>query len=151
MSGRTGQIKRAPLRADQGRSRMWQSMRVMRRFTVADLVATAEVGDSAATKYVRYLLRAGYLRCVVAKLNGRTGGHAHYRLLKDTGPFAPRVGKQAVSDPNLEPVKAEPTVTIPKSEYDRALRCIRLCEAIRAHGAGSNVRTCAAEALEVAR
>jgi hypothetical protein len=130
---------------------MWQSMRVMRCFTVAEVMATAEVGASAATKYVRYLLRAGYLRCVVAKRNGRTGGHAQYRLVKDTGPLAPRVGKQAIRDPNLEPTDAEPTVSIPRSEYERALRCIHLCESIRSHGAGPTVKQCAAQALEVAR
>lgn len=151
MSGRMGQVKRTPLRPDQGRSRMWQAMRVLRSFTVADLMATAEVGDSAAAKYVRYLARAGYLRCVVAKANGRTGGHAQYRLVKDTGPFAPRVGKQAVRDPNLAPTAPVPTVTIPKTEYERALRCVRLCESIRAYGAGASIKQHAAEALEVAR
>lgn len=151
MSGRPGQVQRTPLRSNQGRSRMWQAMRVLRRFTAPDLIATAEVGDSAAAKYVRYLLRAGYLRCVVAKVNGRTGGHAHYRLVKDTGPFAPRVGKHAVRDPNLEPTRAEPTVSIPRSEYDRALRCISVCEGIRAFGVESATVTRATDALEVAR
>lgn len=151
MSGRAGQVKRTPMDPAKGRSRMWQSMRVLRTFTVADVMASAEVGASAARKYVLYLRKAGYLSCIVPRESGRTGGHAHYRLLKNTGPFAPRVGKQTVRDPNVEPTKAQPSVTIPKAEYERALRCVRLCETLRAYGAGPSIKQHAAEALEVVR
>lgn len=151
MSGLKGQVKRAPMDPAKGRARMWQSMRVLRAFTVADLMASAEVSTGPARKYVRSLREAGYLRCIVPREPGRTGGHAHYRLVKNTGPFAPRVGRQTVRDPNMEPAKAPPTVTIPKTEYERALRCVRLCESIRAYGASPSIKQHADEALQVAR
>lgn len=133
---------------------MWQAMRVMRRFTVAEIMATAEVGASAATKYVRFLTAGGYLRCVQARRSGYTGGHAQYQLLRDTGPCAPRIGKYGVRDPNTQPVArvpTVPTVTIPKPEYERALRCIGACEKLRARGVDGFTRDLAAKALEVAR
>lgn len=134
MSGQPGMVKRVPMREHQGRARMWQSMRVLRRFTVADIVAAGEVGESAATKYVRFLRQAGYLRVAQAKREGVTGGHAVYVLVRDTGPHAPRIGNRAVRDPNVEPTAPVPMVTIPRAEYERALRVIAYCERLRAAG-----------------
>lgn len=134
MSGTPGMVKRAPMREHQGRARMWQSMRMLRRFTVADIVAAGEVGESAASKYVRFLREAGYLRVAQPKREGITGGHAVYALVRDTGPHAPRVGNRAVRDPNIEPTEPEHRVTIPRSEYERALRVIAYCERLRAAG-----------------
>ncbi|HET7300091.1 MAG TPA: hypothetical protein VFJ01_05505 [Oleiagrimonas sp.] len=151
MSGRTGQIKRAPIASGKGRPKMWQTMRIMRQFTVADIESSAEVTNTAASKYVRFLHQAGYLRCVQAKESGRTGGHARYQLLRNTGPHAPRIGKRGVRDPNVEPIKAEPTVTIPRSEYERALRCINVLSDLRAYGPTEQIRENAAQALEVSR
>ena len=70
---------------------MWQSMRMLRIFTIPDLVATAEAGQDNAKKYVVGLERAGYLRRVREKANGRKGGHAAWMLIRDTGPSAPRL------------------------------------------------------------
>lgn len=152
MSGQPGQVKRAPIADGKGRPRMWQSMRVLRRFSTADLMASAEVGRDAAAKYVRFLAHAGYLRVVQAKQSGLTGGHAVYALVRDTGPFAPRIGKARVRDPNTEPTAAEPTVSIPRSEYARALRCIELTRRVRDDDlVAPSVRAAAAQALEVAR
>lgn len=68
----------------------WQSMRVMRRFTQADLLTVAPaVGKSALTKYCRALEAAGFLRIVQPRLNGRPGSHNVYMLVRDTGPKAP--------------------------------------------------------------
>lgn len=118
--------KRAPMRASQARQRMWQAMRVMRQFTIADIVATAEVTRSHATKYVRALNIAGYAQCIRSRQSGVTGGHALWRLARDTGPHAPRVGKH-FRDPNIQPTEREAMIEIPRSEYERALACVRAC------------------------
>ena len=128
--GRKGMRKRAPLAANQARTRMWQSMRILRRFTSGDLQATAEVGASHSQKYVRMLLQAGYLRVVQAKQSGVTGGHAVYQLIRDTGPHAPRFGNEELRDPNLQPHELTPEeqpVTITRAEYERAMICTRAC------------------------
>lgn len=130
MSGKPGMVKRAPLAPLQGRARMWRAMRQMRRFSTSDLCATAEVSATHARKYCRALIAGGYLRCVQAKDSGRVGGHAVFQLLRDTGPHAPRAGKQGLLDPNLEPAKPEPgqePVSVPRADYERALRCVRAC------------------------
>ncbi len=88
-------------RLPRARDRAWQSMRVMRRFTLPDLVATAEIHEDNAKKYVRGLVRSGYLRIAVEKDNGRKGGHAVYQLIRDTGPRAPRMQTDGSAyDPN---------------------------------------------------
>ena len=88
-------------RLPRARDRAWQSMRILRRFSLPDLMATAEVGQDNARKYVRGLARAGYLRVVKAKANGHKGGHAVYQLVRDTGPRAPRLQKDGSTyDPN---------------------------------------------------
>lgn len=144
--------KRVPMDPREGRSRMWQSMRVMRRFTVADLQTTAEVSRASATHYVRALRDAGYAQAVIDARVGSANQFVTYRLVKNTGPHAPRVARdRTVFDPNIEPARKPPTVTIPKPEYERALRCVRLCESIRAYGASPSIKQHAVEALEVAR
>lgn len=78
------------------RYKAWQTMRLFaklgRTFALADLTATDPTLKIDNTKvYCRALLRHGYLGVVVAKDNGRRGGHALYRLQRDTGPLPPRL------------------------------------------------------------
>ena len=85
-------------RVRQPRDLMWMSMRMLRTFTIQDLMATAEVGYHAAQKYAAALCKAGYLRRL-----GRTGPHRTmcWRLFRDTGPWAPiRRRGGLVYDPN---------------------------------------------------
>lgn len=70
-------------------ARVWQSMRVMRRFTTANLQATAEAGESAVRKYLMALRKAGYVRLVQQRSSGRPGSHDVWALVRDSGPVAP--------------------------------------------------------------
>jgi hypothetical protein len=119
--------KRAPMRGTQARQRMWQAMRVARQFSAADIVATAEVTPNHARKYLRMLAAHGYIACIRERQSGVAGAGTLWRLARDTGPYAPRVGKQ-LRDPNIEPTEREAMVTIPRSEYARALACARACQ-----------------------
>jgi hypothetical protein len=78
-------------RVPRARDRAWQSIRILRQFTLSDLVATAEIGRDNARKFVTGLCRAGYVRLAQPKRNGHRGGHAVFRLARDTGPHAPRL------------------------------------------------------------
>ena len=105
-------------------------MRILRRFTIADLVGTAEIGRNHVEKYVKALLQEGYVRIVQAKRQGVPGGDAVYQLVRDTGSHAPRIGKGALLDPNLVPATPEPgdePVTMKRRDYERALLCVRAC------------------------
>lgn len=90
---RTRVMKRNP----RARDRAWQSIRILRVFNLPDLVATAEIGEENAKKYVRGLERAGYLRRVREKRNGCKGGHAAWRLVRDTGRLAPRLQTNGIT------------------------------------------------------
>lgn len=88
-------------RQPRARDRIWQAMRILRSFTVADLVATAEAGRENARRYVVGLRNAGYVVMARPKRNGHRGGHALYRLVRDTGPHAPRLQSDGRTyDPN---------------------------------------------------
>lgn len=86
------------------RYRLWQTMRVLRRFTMSQLAASAEVKIAAARTYVLELTRAGYLR-VERPAQARRGrdGEAVRVLARDSGPRPPRVRRDgSVFDPNLD-------------------------------------------------
>lgn len=82
------------------RERMWRTMRILRRFGIGELLQVAEIARrKAAERYLRDLTRAGYLR--VESARGCDG--SVYVLIRNTGPFAPRVGRAGLMlDPNLE-------------------------------------------------
>lgn len=113
------------------RARLWQSMRTLRHFTYADLMATAEAKRSSTQKYVRGLCQAGYVCLVEGRPTGQPGSLIAFLLVRDTGPYAPRVAKGGVvTDPNLEPATRSPAdrpVQVPKRDYQRAMCCVRAC------------------------
>jgi len=76
------------------RERIWQSIRILRRFTLNDLVATAEVTYDMARIYVALLRRAG-LVSVVTPHGNKAGSWAVYRLVRDAGPVSPTLGGKA--------------------------------------------------------
>jgi len=91
----------APKRS--GRYRAWRSMRMLKRFQIANLVATAGIRDNNAIKFVLGLERAGYLHCEVPCRSGVRMGGAVYTLIRDTGPVPPRVNPDgSVVDFNIK-------------------------------------------------
>lgn len=100
-----GAHTRAYNRLPRARDRAWQSMRILCLFTVPDLMATAEIGKSNARYYINGLRRSGYLVIAKAKQDGRKNGHEAYRLVRDTGPKAPRLQSDGRTyDPNQHQV-----------------------------------------------
>jgi len=71
------------------RQRAWKAMRILSRWTLGDLEATAEITRCNAESFVYALVKAGYVRCVQAKRNGVKGGYAKYQLIRNTGPRSP--------------------------------------------------------------
>lgn len=67
----------------------WQSMRVMRRFTAADILVTASIGKKSLQAFIKGLADAGYLRLAKPRANGRAGSYHLWQLVRDTGPFPP--------------------------------------------------------------
>lgn len=94
------------------RQKAWNSIRVLKRFTTAQVIATADISPANLRHYLPALARAGYLVLVRPKQNGKSLGHAVWRLARDTGPRAPivRTDSSGVYDPNhdaLYPYRAE--------------------------------------------
>lgn len=100
MSGKTGMHRTAETRRT-ARDRIWQSMRILRRFSLPDLVATAEAGDNNCLKYTRGLSAAGIVRLIKPKDEGKKGGHIQWALVRDLGPKSPRLRADGTTfDPN---------------------------------------------------
>lgn len=64
-----------------GVARVWQSMRVLKNFTVSDLAATANVSVNHCQRIAKLLADSGYVRRNKDRID----------LLKDTGPVPPQI------------------------------------------------------------
>jgi len=97
MAGKPGMLR---TRANTGTAReaLWKSMRILRRFTVPDLVRTLpdalvptsrQAALENARKFVRRLEHHGYLRKVGPRATGLPGVFQAYALVEDVGPTPP--------------------------------------------------------------
>lgn len=84
--------------------RAWNSIRVFKRFTSDQVEATADIRRNNLSKYLKALHQTGYLVRVRPKQNGKSLGHAVWRLARDSGPRAPivRTDGSGVYDPNQD-------------------------------------------------
>lgn len=78
--------------------RLWQSMRSMRVFSLADLIVTAFVPMQTAMTFLYKLQKAGFVRREPYRNASRK---AVYRLIRNTGPNFPRIERDgSVRDRN---------------------------------------------------
>lgn len=76
--------------ANHKRAKIWYAMRVMRHFTIADLMAVTEQDNKySILTFIGYLRRAGY---VIARY-GNKGKHelTSFVLVRNTGPKCPSI------------------------------------------------------------
>lgn len=94
---------------DTFRQRLWNAMRMSVTFTIGDIVIAAKRDDrdpeDNAGRYIRQLKSAGYIAELPTRQKGTrltSNGFKRFRLIKDTGPFAPvfRPRTKAVHDYN---------------------------------------------------
>ena len=88
MPGIKGMTAAAP-RAGALRTKIWQSMRILRRFTQADLCRTTGASRSNVRKFVKRLEIHGYVTQQGTWVSGRAGVYRGLRLVKDSGPVYP--------------------------------------------------------------
>ena len=83
------------------RKQAWQAMRIMRRFTRADILTTSAIAQSNLDKYVRGLIATGFLDVAQNRLSGRPGSRDVLRLRRDNGPRPPLLHNDgSMTDPN---------------------------------------------------
>jgi hypothetical protein len=88
MPGYKGMTSALP-RKSALRCKIWQSMRIMRRFTVAELCRTTGAKRSNVRKFVKRLETHGYVAQQGGFAGGRPGLFRGLRLVKDIGPRHP--------------------------------------------------------------
>lgn len=87
MAGKIG-MKR-PSSAQVARRKVWQSMRIMRRFTIADLCRTSGAENNNVLRFLHGLQKHGYVASFGQYISGRAGSYKSWRLMRDTGPDHP--------------------------------------------------------------
>jgi hypothetical protein len=90
MSGKKGMHRSTPktsLRKD-----VWRSMRIMRAFTMPDLMRTVPLAsEHNISRFLLLLNRHGIIAKNNGYISGRSGQYQQFRLVKDTGPTYPTV------------------------------------------------------------
>ncbi len=89
------------------RQKMWQSMRIMKRFNIPDILRTVPAARYSNTlKFFSNLESAGYIGRIGSYVSGRAGEYKSYALLKDIGPTMPVLSSQNISEGGLanEPI-----------------------------------------------
>jgi len=71
------------------RQRCWNSVRVLKKFSIADVATGADCSFSQASMYLMRLRRAGFVRCVQSPRADVAGVSALLFLQYDSGPKAP--------------------------------------------------------------
>lgn len=88
MPGRKGMFYSKPRRG-AARHKIWQSMRILRRFTIPDLCKTARANENNVKKFVRSMTVHGYVAKQAGYVSGRKGAYQTFRLVRDVGPDYP--------------------------------------------------------------
>lgn len=88
MAGKKGQIRRRTTQGE-GRQKVWQSMRIMKRFTLPDLVRTSGGKLDNIRKFVLGLTIHGYLSEVPGWQRGESGSFKSWSLRINPGPGRP--------------------------------------------------------------
>lgn len=125
--------------------RIWQAMQVREFFITSQLAKDADAPLKTTQSYCTMLVNANYLKVVVPP--DRRGGHETvWRLVRNTGPLAPRTRDGRFLDPNL--VGANPGSGQRVWQAIRILRQFDLEDLMIASQAS---RTCCAELTKVLR
>lgn len=107
-------LHRPGIHSDTAISRAWNTMRQLVRFTRGDLQAAAECTEALVRRYVKALIAAGYVVQDTPRVYGRApGGYANLRLVRNTGPLAPRMTATGLVDFNLlDPYSLPPSTCV---------------------------------------
>jgi hypothetical protein len=88
MPGKKGQVPNKP-QPHTARTKVWQSMRILRRFSIPELCRTSGARRNNVRKFLWTLERHGYVARSGGHLKGFAGNFQGWRLLIDCGPHYP--------------------------------------------------------------
>jgi hypothetical protein len=88
------------------RAELWQAMRILREFTIGELIAVCDLDGrrrAAVQTYISQLRRAGFVRVARAGHQGRHEPNT-FRIARNTGPQPPAIVRYgaAMYDPNTD-------------------------------------------------
>ena len=108
------------------RQKLWQAMRFLNDFTVADLQANAECSRASVERFLSDLVRYEYVFITrpqrrKATMAERKGSAVRYRLLKNTGHKYPVVRAAGLYDQNIKKLVPMPQRTKPQKDAQHAM------------------------------
>ncbi len=87
------------------RQRAWQSMRILKQFTHPQIETASQIKRDNLGRFIRSLVRCGYIRCVKEHVSGSPGSFKIWRLIRNSGPNRPIPRNDGqVFDPNTKKV-----------------------------------------------
>ena len=86
---------------------LWKVIRNDREFTPQQLQRQTGAHRKTVATYLDQLVRHGYVEQIKAAQAMPHPTPARYRLVRDTGLYAPRVERGAIVDPNLDPTAVD--------------------------------------------
>jgi hypothetical protein len=104
-----------PPAVQTGRQRIWTSMRIEVSFTAQSIAASAQVELVTARQYINALIGAGYAR-KTRQTSFEVGDYTTFRLVKNTGPHAPRLRSDGSAILDLNRPEGEREIPIRKAE-----------------------------------
>lgn len=86
-------VRKRPAKIKSLRQNMWRSMRIIKRFTIPDILRTVEGATlTNAYKYFYRLEKSGIIVKVGSYVSGRSGEFQQYALLLGDAPIMPVLG-----------------------------------------------------------
>ncbi len=82
------------------KQKCWNTMRILKRFTIGDIATGADVNKATASKYIRSLVMSGFIRCLQKPSNGNEHTIGSYLLIHNSGPLYPLNKLDVVIDQN---------------------------------------------------
>ena len=87
-----------------GQQMLWNSIKILRTFTIDALTYPVDVAPTSAQQYIKSLRESGYLklRLIGKRQKGILNGFNVYVLIRDTGRLAPKMMKNGCWDQNTQ-------------------------------------------------
>lgn len=106
MSGKKGMLRSTPKTAL--RNDIWRSMRIMRAFTLPDIMRTVpKATEDNIRNFLIQLTRHGLIAKNNGYVSGRSGQYQQFRLINDTGPTYPTICPKCSQSLSKQCKKAE--------------------------------------------
>lgn len=111
---------------NDARAQAWRSIRILRHFSIGEIVMTGNIQYDNARRYLQRLEACGVIRLQAKNRTGHAGSFKRWHLMHDLGPRAPIVRTNgSLYDPNSGTVMAAKEPANDSQQQHRLAPCAR--------------------------